>query len=194
MDNMKKVKSIKKELSKEERDELLVVLKSQFEKNMKRHKGIAWSDVEKKLKTKASKLWSLNEMGKTGGEPDVVVLDKKSTDIVFYDCSAESPKGRRSLCYDKLARETRKANAPENSAVEMATQMGIELLDEAQYKKLQKFEPFDQKSSSWIETPEAIRKLGGAIFCDRRYDTVFLFHNGADSYYAERGFRGFLQL
>lgn len=174
--------------------ELLDILKARFEKNAKRHKGIAWADVEAKLNKQGEKLWSLNEMEMTGGEPDVVGQDKKTGEYLFFDCSAESPKGRRSICYDHEALESRKEHKPANSAVNMAADMGIELLDEEQYRMLQTLGAFDLKTSSWIQTPDAIRKLGGAVFCDRRYDTVFLYHNGAESYYAARGFRGVLRV
>lgn len=174
--------------------ELLDILKARFEKNAKRHKGIAWADVESKLLKNADKLWSLNEMEMTGGEPDVVGQDKKTGEYLFFDCATESPKGRRSICYDHEALESRKEHKPTNSAVNMAAEMGIELLDEEQYRMLQTLGAFDLKTSSWIQTPEAIRKLGGAVFCDRRYDTVFLYHNGAESYYAARGFRGVLRV
>ncbi|MCC7432186.1 DUF4256 domain-containing protein [Candidatus Peregrinibacteria bacterium] len=181
-----------KKLSTEQIQELLKVLKVRFEKNMIRHKGIEWSKVEAKLQNNNEKLWSLNQMEITGGEPDVVGFDKKTGEYCFYDCSAESPKDRRSFCYDKAALESRKENKPKNSAVEMAKEMGIELLTEEQYRELQKLGSFDLKTSSWVKTPLEIRKLGGAIFCDRRYDTVFVYHNGAESYYAARGFRGVL--
>lgn len=179
----------KKELSLSQREELFNVLRTRFEKNMDRHKGISWAKVQAKLEAGREKLWSLNEMENTGGEPDVVGYDKKEDVYNFYDCSAESPAGRRSFCYDRAALEARKEHKPRNSAVEMATEMGVELLSEAQYRELQTLGNFDTKTSSWIQTPPAIRKLGGAVFCDRRYDTVFLYHNGADSYYAARGFR-----
>ncbi len=179
----------KKELSLSQRNELLKVLSTRFEKNMDRHKGMSWINVQAKLEAGQDKLWSLNEMENTGGEPDVVGYDKKTDAYLFYDCSAESPAGRRSVCYDRAALEARKENKPKNSAVEMATEMGATLLTEAQYRELQTLGKFDTKTSSWIQTPPAIRKLGGAVFCDRRYDTVFLYHNGADSYYAARGFR-----
>jgi len=174
--------------------ELLYILKARFEKNAKRHKGIAWADVESKLQKNADKLWSLNEMEMTGGEPDVVGQDKKTGEYLFFDCAAESPKGRRSICYDHHALESRKEHKPANSAENMAADMGIELLDEEQYRMLQTLGTFDLKTSSWVQTPAAIRKLGGALFCDRRYDTVFLYHNGAESYYAARGFRGVLKV
>ena len=188
------MKSNKKKLSPEEREELLLVLRARFEKNMKRHKGLEWAKVETKLDGNVEKLWSLNEMEITGGEPDVVGLDKKTGEYVFYDCAAESPKGRRSVCYDHEALESRKEHKPGNSAIQMAADMGIEILTEEQYRELQKLGDFDMKTSSWIKTPAEIRKLGGAIFCDRRYDTVFLYHNGAESYYAARGFRGALKV
>ncbi|MGP4039727.1 DUF4256 domain-containing protein [Gracilibacillus sp. D59] len=183
-----------KELSLEQREELLGVLKARFEKNMNRHKGLEWAKVQAKLEANTEKLWSLNEMERTGGEPDVVGHDKKKDEYIFYDCSAESPKGRRSVCYDRKALESRKKHKPENSAIDMATAMGIELLTEEQYRELQKLENFDKKTSSWVQTPANIRKLGGAIFGDRRYDTVFVYHNGAESYYAARGFRGSLRV
>ncbi len=186
--------SIKKKLSPEQREKLLKELKNRFEKNMTRHKGIEWAKVQTRLEANTEKLWSLNEMERTGGEPDVINQDKKSGEYIFYDCSAESPKGRRSLCYDRKALESRKEFKPENNVIDMAASMGIELLTEEQYRELQKFGPFDLKSSSWVETPVKIRKLGGAVFCDRRYDTVFLYHNGAESYYAARGFRGLLKV
>jgi len=182
------------ELSPEQREELLKVLKARFEKNMNRHSGVEWAKVQAKLSTDTEKLWSLNEMEKTGGEPDVVAYDEKTDEYIFFDCSAESPKGRRSLCYDREALEARKEFKPENSAFDMAAAMGIELLTEEQYRELQKLGKFDLKTSSWVKTPVDIRKLGGAVFCDRRYDTVFLYHNGAESYYAARGFRGWLKV
>jgi hypothetical protein len=177
-------------LSKKQGDELLRTLQARFEKNMNCHKGLAWAQVQAKLEANAEKLWSLNEMEITGGEPDVVGQDKKTGEYIFYDCSAESPKGRRSLCYDREALESRKEAKPKDSAINMASTMGIELLTEAQYRELQKLGEFDTKTSSWVKTPSDIRKLGGALFCDRRYDTVFVYHNGAESYYAARGFRG----
>lgn len=183
-----------KELSLEQREELLSILKARFEKNMNRHKGLEWAKVQAKLEANTEKLWSLNEMEETGGEPDVVGQDKKTGEYIFYDCSAESPKGRRSTCYDREALESRKNHKPENNAIDMAIAMGIELLTEEQYRELQKLENFDMKTSSWVQTPSNIRKLGGAIFCDRRYDTVFVYHNGAESYYAARGFRGSLRV
>jgi hypothetical protein len=191
----------KKKLSPKEGEELLKTLKARFEKNVNRHKGIEWNKVETKLKKNADKLWSLNEMERTGGEPDVVGYDNlpagkagKTGVYIFYDYSAESPKGRRSLCYDKQALEKRKEHKPKDSAVNMANAMGIELLTEEQYRELQKFVELDLKTSSWLKTPADIRKLGGAIFCDRRYDKVFTYHNGAESYYAARGFRGMLKV
>ena len=185
---------MKKELSSKQREELLKVLKGRFEKNMSRHKGLEWTKVQAKLEANAGKLWSLNAMEETGGEPDVVGHDKKTGEYVFYDCSAESPKGRRSVCYDHEALESRKEHKPENSAVMAAADMGIELLTEEQYRELQQLGNFDTKTSSWVKTTPEIRKLGGALFCDRRYDHVFLYHNGAESYYAARGFRGWLRV
>jgi hypothetical protein len=185
---------MKKELSPKQSEELLKTLKSRFEKNMNRHKGLEWAKVQAKLQANTEKLWSLNEMEKTGGEPDVVAHDKKTSEYIFYDCSAESPNGRRSFCYDREALESRKEHKPKNNAVGMATAMGIELLTEEQYRELQKLGKFDLKTSSWVKTPSEIRKLGGAIFCDRRYDTIFVYHNGAESYYAARGFRGWLRV
>jgi len=182
----------KKQLSPAQREELLTTLKTRFEKHMNRHKGLEWAKVQAKLEANSEKLWSLNEMETTGGEPDVVGFDKKTGEYVFYDCSAESPKGRRSVCYDREALNARKENKPKDSAMDMATAIGIEILTEEQYRELQKLGEFDLKTSSWIQTPSEIRKLGGALFCDRRYDHVFLYHNGADSYYAARGFRGSL--
>jgi hypothetical protein len=186
--------SNKKKLPPAQRDELLKTLKTRFEKNMNRHKSLEWTKVQAKLEANAEKLWSLYEMEETGGEPDVVGYDKKTGEYIFYDCSAESPKGRRSICYDHEALESRKEHKPENSATEMAADMGIELLTEEQYRELQKLGNFDMKTSSWVKTPADIRKLGGAIFCDRRYGTIFLYHNGAESYYAARGFRGSLRV
>jgi len=191
---MKKNSSTKKELAPKQPEELLYTLKERFEKNMNRHKDIEWNKVQVKLKSKTKNLWSLNEMERTDGEPDVVGFDKKTGEYIFYDCSAESPKGRRSLCYDREALEKRKEHKPKNSVVEMAASMGIQLLTEAQYRELQKLGNFDLRTSSWVKTPDDIRKLGGAIFCDRRYDTVFVYHNGAESYYAARGFRGSLRI
>jgi len=191
---MSKKTMSKKKLSPEQHEELLKVLRTRFEKNMKRHKGLEWAKVQAKLEANTEKLWSLNEMEYTAGEPDVVGHDKKTGEYIFYDCSAESPKGRRSICYDHEALESRKEHKPENSAIEMAADMGIELLTEEQYRELQQLGAFDTKTSSWIITPADIRKLGGALFCDRRYNTVFVYHNGADSYYAARGFRGALRV
>ncbi len=184
----------KMELSLEQREELLRTLEARFEKNMNRHKGLEWAKIQARLEANTEKLWSLNEMEVTGGEPDVVGHDNKTDEYIFYDCSVESPKGRRSVCYDREALESRKKHKPENNAIDMATAMGIELLTEEQYRELQKLENFDMKTSSWVQTPENIRNLGGAIFCDYRYDTVFVYHNGADSYYAARGFRGSLKV
>src|SRR6201997_4247891 len=191
---MSNVSSKKKVLSPEQRKELLGTVKARFEKNMNRHQGLEWAEVQAKLEANAEKVWSLNEMENTGGEPDVVGQDKKTGEYIFYDCSAESPKGRRSLCYDREALESRKENKPEDNAIDMAVTIGIELLTEEQYRELQKLGSFDTKTSSWVKTPSNIRKLGGALFCDRRYDTVFVYHNGAESYYAARGFRGFLKV
>jgi Protein of unknown function (DUF4256) len=184
----------KRDLSPEQREELLRALKARFEKNMNRHKGLEWDKVRAKLDANAEKLWSLNEMEKTGGEPDVVGHDKKTGEYIFYDCSAESPKDRRSLCYDREALESRKEHKPKDSAIGMAAAMGVELLTEEQYRELQKLGNFDAKTSSWVKTPSEIRELGGALFCDRRYDTVFVYHNGAESYYAARAFRGSLRI
>ncbi len=184
----------KKELSPKEREELFSTLKERFEKNMNRHKGLEWANVRAKLEANAGKLLSLNEMEKTGGEPDVVGFDKKPVEYIFYDCAAESPKGRRSVCYDREALESRKEHKPKNSAMDMANAMGVEILTEEQYRELQKLGEFDTKTSSWIKTPVDIRTLGGAIFCDRRYGNVFVYHNGAESYYAARGFRGSLKV
>ena len=181
-----------KKLSVKQRDELLGVLKGRFEKNPKRHEGIDWADVQARLEKKSDRLWSLHEMERTGGEPDVIGPARKSGELVFVDCSAESPKGRRSVCYDAEARKERKEHKPADSAVNMAATMGIELLSEEEYRELQQRGEFDTKTSSWVKTPSRIRKLGGALFCDRRYDTVFVYHNGAQSYYAARGFRGAL--
>ena len=184
----------KKELSVEQHEELIGLLKTRFEKNMNRHKGFEWAKLQTKLEANAEKMWSLNEMERTGGEPDVVGYDKTTDEYIFYDCSAESPKGRRSVCYDREALESRKEHKPENSAMDMATAMGIELLTEEQYRELQKLGNFDIKTSSWLKTPFGIRKLGGAIFADFRYDNVFVYHNGAESYYGVRGFRGSLKV
>jgi hypothetical protein len=185
---------MKKELKPKQQDELLKTLKSRFEKNMNRHKGLDWTKVHTRLESDSSKLWSLNEMEITGGEPDVVGHDKKTGEYIFYDCASESPKGRRSICYDDAALESRKENKPEDSALGMANDMGIKLLTEEQYRELQEMGEFDLKTSSWIETPAAIRKLKGALFCDRRYNHVFVYHNGAESYYAARAFRGCLRI
>jgi hypothetical protein len=187
-------KETKKALSTRQREELLSVLKTRFEKNTSRHKGLIWDKVQARLETDANKLWSLNEMEMTGGEPDVVGYDKETGEYIFYDCSAESPKGRRSVCYDREALDSRKENKPGNNALDMAADMGIELLTEDQYRDLQKLGNFDTKTSSWVRTPSEIRKLGGAIFADFRYRKVFVYHNGAESYYAARGFRGSLRV
>jgi hypothetical protein len=188
------INSNKKDLSPEQREELLRALKTRFEKNMNRHKGLEWANAQARLEADTEKLWSINEMERTGGEPDVVGLDKKTGEYILYDCSPESPKGRRSLCYDREALQSRKENKPKDNAMDMAAAMGIELLTEEQYRELQKLGNFDAKTSSWVKTPSDIRKLGGAVFCDRRYDTVFLYHNGAESYYAARAFRGSLRV
>jgi hypothetical protein len=188
------MKNEKRELSPEQREELLRTLKARFEKNMDRHKGLEWAGVLTKLEANAEKLWSLNEMERTGGEPDVVGYDKENDQYIFCDCSEESPKGRRNVCYDREGLESRKENKPENSAIDMAAAMGIELLNEEQYRALQKLGNFDTKTSSWIITPSDIRKLGGALFADRRYDSVFVYHNSAPSYYSARGFRGALRV
>jgi Protein of unknown function (DUF4256) len=187
-------KSNKKELLSEQRQELLRALKTRFEKNMNRHKDLEWAKVQAKLEANPEKLWSLNEMERTGGEPDVVGHDKKTDEYIFSDCSAESPKGRRSVCYDRQALDSRKEHKPKDDAMDMALAMGIELLTEEQYRELQKLGNFDTKTSSWVETPSAVRKLGGALFCDRRFDTVFVYHNGAESYYAGRAFRASLRV
>lgn len=194
--NKKKPTHQTRRLSAEQRSRLLSALKVRFEKNIKRHAGLDWIKIQEKLDKPAAavKLWSLNEMEKTGGEPDVVRYDKKTGEYIFYDCSAESPVGRRSFCYDNEALEKRKEHKPENSAVQMAADMGIDILTEEQYRELQKLGKFDTKTSSWVKTPAEIRKLGGAIFCDFRYDTVFVYHNGAESYYAARAFRGSLRI
>lgn len=185
---------MKKEFSAKQSEALLATLAERFNKNMNRHKGIEWNAVQTKLKASKAKLWSLNEMESTGGEPDVVGYDKKSGEYIFYDCSAESPAGRRSFCYDREALNSRKENKPKNSALDAATDMGIEILTEENYRELQKLGKFDNKTSSWIQTPDSIRKLGGAIFADYRYGQVFVYHNGAESYYAARGFRGALRV
>ena len=181
-------------LSKKQRDELLKALKVRFEKHMSRHKGLEWAQVQARLEANAEKLWSLSEMERTGGEPDVVGHDKKTGEYIFHDCSPESPQGRRSFCYDREALESRKEHKPKDNAVDMAAAIGIELLTEEQYRELQKLGEFDMKTSSWVQTPPKVRELGGALFCDRRFDTVFVYHNGAESYYAARGFRGSLRV
>ncbi|MCL6573140.1 MAG: DUF4256 domain-containing protein [Bacillus sp. (in: Bacteria)] len=188
------MKNENRKLSPEQHEEILRTLKARFEKNINRHTELEWVKVQAKLETYPEKLWSLNEMERTGGEPDVIGHDKKTDEYIFYDCSAESPKGRRSVCYDREALESRKEHKPKNTAIDMTADMGIDLLSEEQYRELQRLGNFDAKSSSWVKTPANIRKLGGAIFCDRRYDTVFVYHNGADSYYAARGFRGSLRV
>jgi len=184
----------KNKLSPELHEKLLETMRSRFEKNMNRHKGLKWTNILTRLDENAPAMWSLHEMERTGGEPDVVGRDEKTGEFVFWDCSKESPAGRRSLCYDRKALESRKENRPKNNVIDMATSMGIELLTEEQYRSLQKLDAFDLKTSSWVRTPDSIRNLGGAIFCDRRYDTVFVYHNGAESYYAARGFRGLLKI
>ncbi len=191
---MSKATNLKKQLSTKQRDELLRALEARFEKNMNRHKDLQWAKVQARLEAHAGKLWSLHEMERTGGEPDVVGHDKKPGEYVFYDCSAESPNGRRSLCYDRAAWESRKEAKPASSALEMAAAMGVDLLTEEQYRELQKLGEFDAKTSSWVVTPSDVRTLGGALFCDRRYGKVFTYHNGAESYYAARGFRGSLRV
>jgi hypothetical protein len=191
---MNKINSNKKKLSPDQREELLRTLKARFEKNMNRHKGLEWAKVQAKLEANTEKLWSLNEMERTGGEPDVVGYDKKTGEYIFYDCSAESPKDRRSFCYDREALESRKEFKPKDTAMDMAAAMGIEILTEEQYREFQKLGTFDTKTSSWLKTPSEIRKLGGAIFADRRYGHVFVYHNGAESYYAARAFRGSLRV
>ena len=191
---MNNTKSNKKELSPKEREELLRALKARFEKNMNRHKGLEWPKVRAKLEANAETLWSLNEMERTDGEPDVVGQDKKTGEYIFFDCSAESPKGRTSVCYDREGLESRKEHKPENNAIDMAAAMGVELLTEEQYRELQKLGDFDTKTSSWVKTPADIRKLGGALYCDRRYSRVFAGHNGAQSYYSARAFRGSLRV
>jgi len=194
MAKTKKSTSDKKALSPEQRDELLQTLQTRFEKNMKRHKSLNWAKIQARLKDHPEKLWTLDEMESTGGEPDVVGYDKKTDEYIFFDCSAESPKERRSLCYDRDALNSRKEHKPKDSAMDAAAAMGVEILTEAQYRELQTLGEFDTKTSSWVATPAPIRKLGGALFCDRRYDTVFVYHNGAESYYAARGFRGALRV
>ncbi len=191
---MNDIGGVKKELSIEQRAELLGVLKNRFEKNLNRHPGLAWTEVQARLEAHAEKLWSLNEMERTGGEPDVVGYDEKTGEYIFCDCSAETPAGRRNVCYDREGLESRKENRPENNAVDMAAAMGIELLTEAQYRELQQLGNFDTKTSSWVKTPADIRKLGGALFVDRRYDHVFVYHNTAPSYYSSRAFRGLLRV
>jgi Protein of unknown function (DUF4256) len=191
---MSNVSRKKKALSPEQRKELLGALKARFEKNMNRHKGLEWAKVQTKLEANTAKLWSLNEMDRTGGEPDVVDHDKKTGEYIFCDCSAETPKGRRNVCYDRDAQEARREFKPENNAMDVAAAMGIELLTEEQYRELQKLGNFDTKTSSWVKTPSDIRKLGGALFTDRRYDTVFVYHNGASSYFGSRAFRGSLRV
>jgi Protein of unknown function (DUF4256) len=191
---MNNINSNKKELSPEQREELLRALKARFEKNMNRHKGLEWAKVQTRLKANTEKLWSLNEMERTGGEPDVVGYDKKTGEYIFYDCSAESPKGRTSVCYDREGLDSRKEHKPKNNAIDMAAAMGVELLTEEQYRELQKLGNFDTKTSSWVKTPSAIRKLGGALFCDRRFGHVFVYHNGAQSYYSARAFRASLRV
>jgi hypothetical protein len=191
---MSNIKASQKELTDEQANELLAILQKRFEKNINRHSSVQWADVHARLKANAEKLWSLNEMELTGGEPDVVAYDQNTGEYTFYDCSAESPAGRRSICYDREGLESRKEHRPANSAVDMAAEMGIEILNEEQYRELQKLGNFDLKTSSWINTPAEIRKLGGAIFADRRYNTVFVYHNGAQSYYAGRAFRGLLKV
>ena len=181
-------------LSKKQREEIFKAMKVRFDNNMKRHQGLEWVKVQAKLEANADRLWSLHEMEETGGEPDVVGDDKNTGEYIFYDCSAESPKGRRSLCYDREALDSRKENKPKGSAMDMAAAIGVELLTEEQYRELQTLGNFDTKTSSWVRTPSNIRKLGGALFCDRRFDTVFLYHNGAETYYAARGFRGWLRI
>jgi len=194
INRMKNVERTKKEFSPKQLQELLGLLKARFEKNMNRHKALAWAELQAKLEANSEKLLSLDEMESTGGEPDVVGRDNKTGEYIFYDCSAESPNGRRSLCYDREALDSRKENKPKDSALDVAAAIGIELLTEEQYRDLQKLGSFDTKTSSWVRTPPDIRKLGGAIFCDRRYNTVFTYHNGAESYYAARGFRGSLKV
>jgi hypothetical protein len=184
----------KKDLTPKHREELLSALKARFEKNMNRHKGFEWTAVQAKLEANPEKLWPLHEMERTGGEPDVVGYDQKTGEYIFYDCSAESPKGRRSICYDREGQQSRKEHKPADNALDIAAAMGIELLTEEQYRELQNLENFDTKTSSWVKTPAEIRKLGGALFCDRRYNQVFVYHNGAESYYAARGFRGSIRV
>ncbi len=192
--NARNITGNKKDLSPEQREELLRALQARFENNMNRHKGLEWAQVQAKLEANTGKLWSLNEMERTGGEPDVVDHDKKTGEYIFYDCAAESPNGRRGLCYDREALESRKEHRPKDNAIDMAAAIGVELLTEEQYRELQTLENFDTKTSSWVKTPSHIRKLGGALFCDRRFDMVFVYHNGAESYYAARAFRGSLRI
>jgi hypothetical protein len=191
---MSKTKKTNKELSSKQKEQLLNILKTRFDKNINLHKELKWEKISAKLEANPEKLWSLNEMERTGGEPDVVGYDKKTGEFIFYDCSAESPAGRRSFCYDRTAFNARKENKPKDNALDVAAAIGIELLTEEQYRELQKLGEFDLKTSSWVKTPDNIRKLGGAIFCDRRYNNVFTYHNGAESYYAARGFRGVLKV
>ena len=191
---MKDVTSNKKELSPEQREELLRALKARFEKNMNRHQGLEWAKVQARLEANTEKLWSLNEMERTGGEPDVVAHDEKTGGYIFFDCSAQTPNGRTNVCYDREALDSRKEHKPKSSAMDMAAAMGIELLTEEQYRELQQLGEFDTKRSSWVKTPDDIRKLGGALFCDRRFGRVFVYHNGAESYYSGRGFRGSLRV
>jgi hypothetical protein len=191
---MSNINSNRKELSTKQREELITVLKARFQKNINRHKGLEWSEVQSKLEANTQKLWSLNEMEITGGEPDVVGYDEKTDEYIFYDCSAESPKGRRNICYDREALESRKEHKPANNALDMAASIGIDILTEEQYRELQKLGNFDTKTSSWVKTPSAVRKLGGAIFADFRYGNVFIYHNGAESYYGARAFRGSLRV
>jgi len=191
---MNKINNASKNLTPQQKVTLLGILKTRFEKNLQRHKGLQWTEVQQKLEHEQIKLWSLNAMESTGGEPDIIGYDKKTGEYIFYDCSAESPKGRRSICYDRKALDERKEFKPKNNAIDMAAEMGISLLTEEQYRVLQQLGEFDLKTSSWVITPPDIRRLGGAVFCDRRYNHVFLYHNGADSYYAARGFRGVLRV
>lgn len=187
-------KTSSKRLSLEHQKQILTALKNRFEKNLSRHKGVEWAEVQARLQANVEKLWSLNQMERTGGEPDVVDHDPRTGEYIFYDCSAQSPAGRRNLCYDREALDSRKEHKPKDSAIDMAASIGIELLAEAQYRQLQELGEFDTKTSSWVKTPARIRELGGALFCDRRFDTVFVYHNGAESYYGGRGFRGLLKV
>jgi hypothetical protein len=191
---MKKEMKGEKDMNEKQHEEILGALKARFESNVDRHEGLEWAEVQARLEANSDKLWSLNEMERTGGEPDVVGHDKQTGEYIFYDCSAQSPMGRRNVCYDRAALESRKKYKPENNAIDMASDMGIEILTEEQYRELQKITEVDTKTSSWVKTPAEIRKLGGALFCDRRYDHVFVYHNGAESYYAARGFRGSLRV